>query len=157
MDVTLWAAIGLLSFLLEIITLSGFFICVTVAAIVGGVTAVLNVGPMWSIVAAAAFFMLVRWLSSILGSDAALLRYEEAAHNLASDDGDMVHIAHWNQYGETLVEYQNRAWPVSLVLGRHHRAGDYRVVEVKDSHLIVAPLGERYWPKRRWRRSRSAG
>lgn len=55
MNFTVWAGIGLLSFLLEIVTLSGFFICVTVAAIVGGVSAVFDVGP-WSIVAAAAFF-----------------------------------------------------------------------------------------------------
>ena len=90
-----------------------------------------------------------RWIGNKLGADDALLRYEETGHNIVSDDGARVHIAHWNHYDETLVEYQNRMWPVKLLAGHQHRVGDYRVVEVKEHHLLIEPLGRRYWPKRR--------
>ena len=149
MSLELWGAIGLLALVMDVVTMSGLFLCVTLAAISGAVSTLLGADSVVSIGIALASFVLARWIGNKLGADDALLRYEETGHNIVSDDGARVHIAHWNHYDETLVEYQNRMWPVKLLAGHQHRVGDYRVVEVKEHHLLIEPLGRRYWPKRR--------
>jgi len=151
MGLEVWGGIGLIALVLEVITLSGFFLAVTVGAIFGALAALFGAESLGAILTAAIAFAAVRWVGTVLGGDDAILRYEEAGHNIVTDDGARVHIAEWKLYEDTYAEYQNRQWPVKLLPGYRHRAGDFRVVEVKEHHLLLAPATRRYWPKRRHR------
>lgn len=155
MGLEVWGGIGLFALVLEVVTLSGFFLAVTVGAVFGALAVLFGAQALGSMITAAIAFGAVRGVGMILGGDDAILRYEEAGHNIVTDDGARVHIAQWHPYEDTLAEYQNRLWPVKLLPGYKHRAGDYRVVEVKEHHLLLAPLRKQYWPKRRHRGHRS--
>ena len=58
-------------------------------------------------------------------------------HNVNLDIGQRVTVAAWNE-GKARVMYRGAMWDVELGQGAHPEAGDFRIVEVQGSRLIVA-------------------
>lgn len=57
-------------------------------------------------------------------------------HNVNLDIGQHVSVAAWND-GKARVMYRGALWDVELGHGASPHAGDYRIVEVQGSRLIV--------------------
>lgn len=57
-------------------------------------------------------------------------------HNVNLDIGQHVSVAAWND-GKARVMYRGALWDVELGHGASPQAGDYRIVEVQGSRLIV--------------------
>jgi membrane protein implicated in regulation of membrane protease activity len=58
-------------------------------------------------------------------------------HNVNLDIGQRVTVAAWND-GKARVMYRGALWDVELGQGATAQAGDFRIVEVQGSRLIVA-------------------
>jgi membrane protein implicated in regulation of membrane protease activity len=58
-------------------------------------------------------------------------------HNVNLDIGQHVTVAAWDE-GKARVMYRGALWDVELGQGATARAGDFRIVEVQGSRLIVA-------------------
>lgn len=58
-------------------------------------------------------------------------------HNVNLDIGQHVTVAAWNE-GRARVMYRGALWDVELGQGATAQAGDFRIVEVQGSRLIVA-------------------
>ena len=58
-------------------------------------------------------------------------------HNVNLDIGQRVTVPAWDN-GRARVRYRGALWDVELGQGAHPEAGDFKIVEVQGSRLIVA-------------------
>ena len=58
-------------------------------------------------------------------------------HNVNLDIGERVTVAAWHD-GRARVMYRGAPWDVELGPGAHAEAGEFRIVEIQGSRLIVA-------------------
>jgi membrane protein implicated in regulation of membrane protease activity len=59
--------------------------------------------------------------------------------NVNLDIGQRITVDQWND-GKARVMYRGALWDVELGHGDHPQAGDFKIVEVQGSRLIVSPV-----------------
>ncbi|MEI8168162.1 MAG: NfeD family protein [Rhodoferax sp.] len=60
-----------------------------------------------------------------------------ANHDVNMDIGETVHVEAWNPDGTSSVKYRGAQWSVSMAPGEPHMPGQYTVIEVVGSRLVV--------------------
>lgn len=129
-----WAGILVIA---ELFTGTFYLLMIAIGLAFGGLAALLGLSwAMQAVVAAlvglAATLVLQR---SRLGRPA--MRNASRDQNVNQDIGGRVVVADWHD-GRARVMYRGALWDVELGAGALAQAGDFRIVEVQGSRLIVA-------------------
>jgi membrane protein implicated in regulation of membrane protease activity len=123
--------------ILELFTGTFYLLMIAVGLAVGGIVALAGQGfPPQAIGAALVAIAATGWLHRS--------RYGRAPRDAASRDrnvnldiGEHVTVPAWDN-GRARVMYRGALWDVELGQGATPRAGDFRIVEVQGSRLVVA-------------------
>jgi membrane protein implicated in regulation of membrane protease activity len=122
---------------LELFTGTFYLLMIAIGLAVGGVVAVLGAGGPVQTIAAALVGVLATALlhRSRFGRPA---KHEAARdRNVNLDIGQRVTVPGWDN-GRARVMYRGALWDVELGQGATPQAGDFRIVEVQGSRLVVA-------------------
>jgi membrane protein implicated in regulation of membrane protease activity len=122
---------------LELFTGTFYLLMIAIGLAVGGIVAVAGAGAPVQTVAAAAVGVLATALlrRSHFGRPA---RHEAARdRNVNLDIGQRVDVPAW-EHGRARVMYRGALWDVELGQGATPQAGEFRIVEVQGSRLVVA-------------------
>ena len=123
--------------ILELFTGTFYLLMIALGLAVGGVVAVAGGGfPAQAIGAAIVAIAATGWLHrSRLGRPA---RHDAARdRNVNLDIGEHVTVPAWD-HGRARVMYRGALWDVELGQGATPQAGNFRIVEVQGSRLVVA-------------------
>lgn len=122
---------------LELFTGTFYLLMIAIGLAVGGIVALLGAaGPLQAIAAAAVGVAATGLLHrSRFGRPA---RHEPARdRNVNLDIGQHLSVPAWDN-GHARVMYRGALWDVELGQGATARPGDFRIVEVQGSRLVVA-------------------
>lgn len=122
---------------LELFTGTFYLLMIAVGLGVGGVVALLGAGAPLQAIAAAAVGLLATFLlhRSRFGRPA---RHEAARdRNVNLDIGQHLTVPAWDN-GRARVMYRGALWDVELGQGATAKPGDFRIVEVQGSRLVVS-------------------
>jgi membrane protein implicated in regulation of membrane protease activity len=132
-----WLAAAGVLVILELFTGTFYLLMIAIGLAVGGIVAVLGAGGPAQTIAAAAIGVLATALlhRSRFGRPA---RHEPARdRNVNLDIGQRVTVPAW-EHGRARVMYRGALWDVELGQGATPQAGDFRIVEVQGSRLVVS-------------------
>ena len=121
----------------ELFTGTFYLLMIAIGLAFGGIAALLGMsGPLQTLAAAAVGLVATSILHrSRFGRPAKLNPSRD--HNVNLDIGERVAVPAW-QDGRARVMYRGALWDVELGQGALPEAGEYRIVEVQGSRLIVA-------------------
>jgi membrane protein implicated in regulation of membrane protease activity len=122
---------------LELFTGTFYLLMIAIGLAIGGIVALAGAGTPLQAIAAAAVGVLATGLlhRSRFGRPA---RHEAARdRNVNLDIGQHVTVPAWDN-GRARVMYRGALWDVELGQGATPRPGDFRIVEVQGSRLVVA-------------------
>jgi membrane protein implicated in regulation of membrane protease activity len=123
--------------ILEMFTGTFYLLMIAIGLAVGGVVALAGGGfPAQAIAGAFVAIAATGWLHrSRFGRPA---RHDATRdRNVNMDIGQRVNVPAWNN-GRARVMYRGALWDVELGQGATPQAGDFRIVEVQGSRLVVA-------------------
>jgi membrane protein implicated in regulation of membrane protease activity len=123
--------------ILELFTGTFYLLMIAIGLAVGGVVALAGGGfPAQAIAAAFVAIAATGWLHrSRFGRPT---RHEATRdRNVNMDIGQRVNVPAWDN-GRARVMYRGALWDVELGQGATPQAGDFRIVEVQGSRLVVA-------------------
>lgn len=123
--------------ILELFTGTFYLLMIAIGLAVGGLAAVAGAsGPMQTIAAAVVGVLATALLHrSRFGRPARSGASRD--HNVNLDIGQRVNVPAWDN-GRARVMYRGALWDVELGQGATPQAGDFRIVEVQGSRLVVA-------------------
>jgi membrane protein implicated in regulation of membrane protease activity len=123
--------------ILELFTGTFYLLMIAIGLAVGGLVALAGAGgPMQTIAAAVVGVLATAMLHrSRLGRPARSDAARDSNVNL--DIGQRVSVPAWDN-GRARVMYRGALWDVELGQGATPQAGDFRIVEVQGSRLVVA-------------------
>jgi membrane protein implicated in regulation of membrane protease activity len=123
--------------ILELFTGTFYLLMIAIGLAIGGLVALLGAGGPVQTIAAAAVGVLATALlhRSRFGRPA---RHDAARdRNVNLDIGQRVTVPGW-EHGRARVMYRGALWDVELGQGATPQAGEYRIVEVQGSRLVVS-------------------
>jgi membrane protein implicated in regulation of membrane protease activity len=123
--------------ILELFTGTFYLLMIAIGLAIGGVVAVAGGGfPGQAIAAGLVAIAATGWLHrSRFGRPA---KHEATRdRNVNLDIGQRVNVPAW-EHGRARVMYRGALWDVELGQGATPQAGDFRIVEVQGSRLVVA-------------------
>ena len=123
--------------ILELFTGTFYLLMIAIGLAAGGIVAVAGAGAPVQTVAAAAVGVLATALlrRSRFGRPT---RHEAARdRNVNLDIGQRVNVPAW-EHGRARVMYRGALWDVELGQGATPQAGEFRIVEVQGSRLVLA-------------------
>lgn len=122
---------------LELLSGTFYLLMIAIGLVCGAIAAWLGAGaPLQTVVAGVVGVIATALLhKSRLGGPAK--RNAARDHNVNLDIGQRVSVPAW-QDGKARVMYRGALWDVELGQGATAQAGDFRIVEVQGSRLIVA-------------------
>jgi membrane protein implicated in regulation of membrane protease activity len=132
-----WLAAAGVLVILELFTGTFYLLMIAIGLAVGGVVALLGAGGPAQTIAAAAVGVLATALlhRSRFGRPGRSEATRDCNVNL--DIGQRVTVPAWDN-GRARVMYRGALWDVELGQGATPQAGDFRIVEVQGSRLVVA-------------------
>jgi membrane protein implicated in regulation of membrane protease activity len=123
--------------ILELFTGTFYLLMIAIGLVIGGLVALLGAGAPVQTIAAAGVGVLATALlhRSRFGRPA---RHDAARdRNVNLDIGQRVTVPGWDN-GRARVMYRGALWDVELGQGATPQAGEYRIVEVQGSRLVVS-------------------
>ena len=139
-DSTMWwvlagaaVAIELLSGTFYLLMLSLGLVAAAIAAHLGATTTVQLL-----VAATVSGSFVVAWRSYKLKTSSTAITSASADANL--DVGETVYVEAWRPDGSSSVKYRGANWSVSLTPGAPPSPGNYRIMEVVGSRLVVKKL-----------------
>jgi membrane protein implicated in regulation of membrane protease activity len=136
-DYMSWLVAAGVLVVLELFTGTFYLLMIAIGLAIGGIVALLGAGgPLQAIAAAVVGVLATAVLHrSRFGRPA---RHEAARdRNVNLDIGQHVTVPAWDN-GRARVMYRGALWDVELGQGATPRPGDFRIVEVQGSRLVVA-------------------
>jgi membrane protein implicated in regulation of membrane protease activity len=132
-----WLVAAGMLVILELFTGTFYLLMIAIGLAVGGVVALLGAGGPAQTIAAAAVGVLATAMlhRSRFGRPARSEATRDRNVNL--DIGQRVTVPAWDN-GRARVMYRGALWDVELGQGATPHAGDFRIVEVQGSRLVVA-------------------
>jgi len=135
-----WLAAAGVLVILELFTGTFYLLMIAIGLAAGGVVALAGAGlPVQAIVAGVVGVLATRLLHRSRFGRGGRAGLGEATRdrNVNLDIGERVTVPAWDN-GRARVMYRGALWDVELGQGATARAGDFRIVEVKGSRLVVA-------------------
>ena len=132
-----WLVVAGVLVILELFTGTFYLLMIAIGLAIGGLVALLGAGAPVQTIAAAGVGVLATALlhRSRFGRPA---RHDAARdRNVNLDIGQRVTVPGWDN-GRARVMYRGALWDVELGQGATPQAGEYRIVEVQGSRLVVS-------------------
>jgi membrane protein implicated in regulation of membrane protease activity len=136
-----WLAAAGVLVILELFTGTFYLLMIAIGLAVGGVVALAGAGlPAQAIVGGVVGVLATRLLHrSRFGRGHAGRGDATRDRNVNLDIGERVTVPAWDN-GRARVMYRGALWDVELGQGATARAGDFRIVEVQGSRLVLAEV-----------------
>jgi membrane protein implicated in regulation of membrane protease activity len=135
-----WLATAGVLVILELFTGTFYLLMIAIGLAVGGLAALAGAGLPAQAIAAGAVGVVATGVlhrSRFGRSGDAARRHATRDRNVNLDIGEHVTVPAWEN-GRARVMYRGALWDVELGQGATARAGDFRIVEVLGSRLVVA-------------------
>ena len=134
---TLWWIASGLAVGVELLTGTFYLLMLALGLSAGAIAAHLGAGATAQVVAAA--------LVGGIGIYALYLQRGKSAKPTSADTmnldiGQTVHVTEWDSNQSSTVNYRGAEWQAVLAHGATAQAGEYRIVEVVGSKLVLQPL-----------------
>jgi len=137
---TIWWVLAGSVVAIELLTGTFYLLLLSIGLAAAAIAAHLGVSATAQLVVAAVVGggSVVAWRGYKLKTSSRLPASANQAVNL--DIGESVHIDAWNPDGTSSVIYRGANWQVSLIPGATPSPGNYRIVEIVGSRLVVRKL-----------------
>jgi membrane protein implicated in regulation of membrane protease activity len=132
-----WLAAAGVLVILELFTGTFYLLMIAIGLAVGGIVALLGAAGPVQMIAAAGVGVLATALLHRSRFGRASRHDATRDRNVNLDIGEHVTVPGWDN-GRARVMYRGALWDVELGQGATARAGDFRIVEVQGSRLVVA-------------------
>lgn len=139
---TIWWILAGIFVAVELLSGTFYLLMLSLGLVAGAIAAHLGATTTLQIVVAAAISgsFVVAWRSYKLKTSPPPSAGEDVNQDVNLDVGETVHVESWQPDGTGTAKYRGANWNVSLLPGAEPLTGNYKIVEIAGSRLVVEKL-----------------